>query len=85
MIKGHQTFCGSITAAKAVGISLRQLYHWVDVLHVVEPALWQHGRRKFRRFTAEELEKLKQMKNQVERGYTLSAAVKIVNGQLESS
>ena len=71
---------GSISTAREVGISLRQLYHWVDVQHVVQPQIHQHGTRQFRRFTAEDVRKLKQMRDLVTGGYTLQAAAGIVKG-----
>ena len=72
---------GSIATAKAAGISLRQLYYWVDTLHAVPPRLWKHGRRKFHRFTSHDLKKLKGMNQQVERGYTLQAALGMIKGR----
>ena len=72
---------GSIQTAKKVGISIRQLYHWVDTLEVVNPKLWQFGLRQFRRFTPEDLKTLGRVKELLERGYTLRAAVEIVKGQ----
>lgn len=66
---------GSIAVAREVGISLRQLYYWVDVLHAVNPQVRQHGRRTFRRFTEVDLRRLKDMRRLVQRGYTLQAAV----------
>ncbi len=76
---------GSIAAAKEVGVSLRQLYYWVDVLHVVEPQVWQHGTRKFRRFTAIDVRTLKDMRRLVDRGYTLQAAVQMLKGSRRAS
>lgn len=74
---------GSIATAKEVGISIRQLYHWVDDIHVVRPHLWQHGQRKFRRFDSQDVARLRAMKKKVDEGYTLTAAVKMVNGSGE--
>ena len=76
--KDFKDLYGSIWAAKEAGISLRQLYHWVDDLRVVRPHLWQHGVRKFRRFSFEDLEKLKEMRKRVEQGYTPRAAAEAV-------
>ena len=71
---------GSIAAAKEIGISLRQLYYWVDILRIVQPRTQQCGIRKFRRFTATELEVLKGVKESVAQGYTLQAAVRKIKG-----
>lgn len=67
---------GSIATAKAVGISLRQLYYWVQVLHIVHPQLQSHGRRRFRSFSAQDLRTLKAVKRLLGSGYTLQAAVR---------
>ena len=67
---------GSITVAKRAGISLRQLYHWVDTLQVVKPEVRQYGVRKFRRFTLLDIEILRQVRLLLESGYTLQAAIR---------
>lgn len=72
---------GSIQAAKKAGISLRQLYHWVDILHVVTPKVHRHGLREFRRFTANDLEILMRVRTFLERGYTLRASTEMVKGE----
>ena len=69
---------GSIEAARETKLSLRQLYYWVDVLHVVQPRMRQSGLRAFRRFTTDDLRVLSQMRTFVERGYTVQAAVRMV-------
>ena len=71
---------GTIEAAKKVGISIRQLYHWVDQLHVVTPQIKRYGIRSFRRFTIQDLGKLSEIKHLLEKGYTLRAAAEIVKG-----
>lgn len=69
---------GSIAAAREVGISLRQLYYWVDILHVVQPQVHQHGTRSFRRFTVGDVERLRRMQRLLKQGYTLRASLKRV-------
>jgi DNA-binding transcriptional MerR regulator len=81
MTRGDAELYGSIAVAKAVGVSLRQLYYWVDVLRVVHPQVRQHGTRTFRRFTSADLTRLQSLKCLVERGYTLKAAARMVNGR----
>ena len=71
---------GSSAAAREIGISLRQLYYWVDVLGIIRPRTQQCGIRRFRRFTAAELEVLRGVKESVAQGYTLQAAVRRANG-----
>lgn len=71
---------GTVKAAKEVGISIRQLYHWVDTLEVVNPRISQHGIRRFRKFTVRDLEVLSEVKRLLDRGYTLRAAAEIAKG-----
>lgn len=78
---GSKPLYGSVAAAMEVGISLRQLYYWVEVLHAVHPENHQHGMRVFRRFTTHDMTRLKAIKRFVERGYTLRAAIRFVNGR----
>ena len=74
---------GSIEAARIAGISLRQLYHWVDSLHVVNPKVRRYGLRQFRRFTAKDLEIFIEVRTLLERGYTLRAAAKMAKNHQE--
>ncbi|OGW85144.1 MAG: hypothetical protein A3C35_03230 [Omnitrophica bacterium RIFCSPHIGHO2_02_FULL_46_11] len=76
---------GSIEAAKEIGISLRQLYHWVDSLRVVTPKRYPYGMRKFRRFTEKDILTLRKMKEIVDWGYTLTAAVNMLKEQQSTS
>lgn len=72
---------GSVATAMEVGISLRQLYYWVEVLHAVRPENQQHGGRIFRRFTTHDITHLRTIKRFLERGYTLRAAVRLANSR----
>lgn len=75
MMSNDRQLYGSVAVAKALSISLRQLYYWVHVLHVVQPLMRQHGRRRFRRFTGADVKTLTEVRRLVKRGYTLTAAV----------
>ena len=77
--RGDKPLYGSVATAMEVGISLRQLYYWVEVLHAVRPQNHQHGVRMFSRFTAQDVTHLRAIKRFVDRGYTLRAAVRLVN------
>lgn len=77
--KGGKPLYGSVATAMEVGISLRQLYYWVEVLHAVRPQNHPHGARMFSRFTARDITSLRAIKRLVDRGYTLRAAVRLVN------
>jgi len=76
MTSDELTLVGSIAAARAAGISLRQLYYWVDILHVVQPQVRQHGLRRFRHFTAADVQRLQMLRRLLEEGYTLQAAAR---------
>lgn len=67
---------GSIAVARELGISLRQLYYWIDVLQAVRPAVRPHGRRRFRRFAPKDVAVLRAVKRGLDRGFTLQAAVR---------
>ena len=70
-----QTY-GSVAAANIVGISLRQLYYWIQVLGVVRPRLHQFGTRRFARLTAADVRTLQAVKQFIDDGFTLRAAVR---------
>ena len=76
MAAKRQPLYGSVATALEVGISLRQLYYWVEVLKAVEPQNHQHGVRVFRRFTADDVARLRGIKRLLEEGFTLRAAVR---------
>lgn len=81
MAASSKPLYGSVAAAMEVGISLRQLYYWVEVLHAVQPENHQHGTRIFRRFTGQDLARLRAIKRFVERGYTIRAAIRLVSSR----
>ena len=72
---------GSIAAAQEAGLSLRQLYYWVEVLRVVTPRMQPHGKRTFRAFTRRDVQRLKAVKRLLARGYTLQAAARKVRAR----
>lgn len=81
MESDDRTEYGSIAVAKAVGISLRQLYYWVEALDAVQPQIRQYGTRSFRRFSSRDLQQLKMVQHLIGQGYTHRAAVHMVKGQ----
>lgn len=83
MDRGVREQYGSIEAAKLLGISLRQLYHWVDDLHVIEPNVERHGIRTFRRYSPGHLQKLSRMRDLVHWGYNLQTAAGFVRRDLK--
>ena len=78
MVRYDKAYWGAIAVAREVGISLRQLYYWVHVLHAVKPRAQRHGKRLFQYFTAVDLRTLKNIKRLTEQGFTLRAAVRKV-------
>ncbi len=79
MATKNRPFYGSVGAALDVGISLRQLYYWVEVLHAVRPQNHRHGKRIFRRFTPDDVTQLRAIKMFVEEGYTLRTAIRLAS------
>jgi DNA-binding transcriptional MerR regulator len=70
----------SAAVAKELDVSLRQLYHWVNVFGIVEPKRFPHGQREYWRFSAQHVKTLRQMRDLVEFGYTVKAAAIAAKG-----
>ena len=58
---------------RRLGISLRQLYYW-ELKGIVRPRHIQLGSRKFKRYSQQDFLRLKEMKESLDKGYTLEAA-----------
>jgi len=58
-------------------ISLRQLYYW-ELKGVVTPRMITMGSREFKRYSNRDFERLRQIKNFLDEGYTLTSAVQRV-------
>jgi DNA-binding transcriptional MerR regulator len=71
---------GSAATAKQLGISLRQLYYWINVFKIVEPVRIQHGKKEYWRFTTQDVNTLRQMRDLIEFGYMVKAAAVAVKG-----
>jgi DNA-binding transcriptional MerR regulator len=78
---GKGLLCSS-DIIKRLGISLRQLYYW-ELKGIVRPRYVQMGSRKFKRYTSQDFFRLKQMKESLDKGYTLEAASRRVEGMAE--
>ena len=76
MVRYDKARFGAIVVARDIGISLRQLYYWVHVLHAVRPKSQRHGKRTFQYFTTEDVRVLRTVKRLMDQGYTLRAAVR---------
>lgn len=76
-----QRLYGSAAAVKQVGISLRQLYYWIGVMRFVRPQVQQHGRRRYIRLTDADIQRLQEVKELLDDGFTLRAAMKRIREQ----
>ena len=68
---------GSTEVASRVGITLRQLYYW-ERLGIVRPERENFGDRKFRRYSARDVQSLRRVKQLVDEGYVLNRAAEKV-------
>ena len=64
--------------SRECGISTRQLYYW-ELIGLIRPHYETFGMRRFRRYTFENLQLLKQAKSLLDAGFTLQA----VRGRLK--
>ena len=64
----HSTF----TVTKECGISTRQLYYW-ELIGIIRPHYETFGTRRFRRYTPDDIDLLKQVKSLLDEGFTLQS------------
>jgi MerR family transcriptional regulator, global nitrogen regulator len=69
-----QNWITSSEITKRLDISVRQLYYW-ELKGAVQPHLVTLGSREFKRYSKEDVEVLKCVKNCLDEGYTLSKAM----------
>ena len=69
-----QNWITSSQITKQLDISVRQLYYW-ELKGVVQPHLITLGSREFKRYSKEDVEILKCVKDCLDEGYTLSKAM----------
>ena len=62
---------------RKLNISLRQLYYW-ELKGIVKPRMITMGSREFKRYSANDVDILRQIKDFLDQGYTLSSAVQRV-------
>ena len=72
----------SSDVTQKLNISLRQLYYW-ELKGIVTPRMISMGSREFKRYSNRDFETLRQIKDFLDQGYTLTSAVRRVqaNGQ----
>ena len=76
MIKNTMWFSSSDVTRK-LNISLRQLYYW-ELKGIVQPRMISLGSREFKRYSNRDFETLRQIKDFLDQGYTLTSAVQRV-------
>ena len=69
---------GPKTVCRSVGISQRQLGYWT-LIGVIKPTKQTHGSKIFNRYTDEDVETLKKVKNLTEEGFFVSKAAEKVH------
>jgi len=65
---------GSKDVLAETGISLRQLYYW-ELKGIIDPIVVRRKSREFKRYTQEHINRLKTVKELVDQGWTLTAAI----------
>lgn len=66
---------------RKLNISLRQLYYW-ELKGIVKPRMVSMGSREFKRYSAKDFEVLRQVKDLLDEGYTLTGAAQRVQSNL---
>lgn len=69
----------SSEVTRKLNISLRQLYYW-ELKGIVSPRMISMGSREFKRYSNKDFEVLRQIKDFLDQGYTLTSAVQRVKG-----
>ena len=67
------------SAAKIAGVSHRQLYYW-ERIGIIKPAYEEFGSYSYRRYSQEQIDLLTKIKELLDGGYTLQAAIKKAKG-----
>ena len=67
----------SSDVTRKLNISLRQLYYW-ELKGIVKPRMISMGSREFKRYSNRDFETLRQIKDFLDQGYTLTSAVQRV-------
>ncbi len=67
----------SSDVTRKLNISLRQLYYW-ELKGIVQPRMISMGSREFKRYSNRDFETLRQIKDFLDQGYTLTSAVQRV-------
>ena len=67
----------SSDVTRKLNISLRQLYYW-ELKGIVKPRMISMGSREFKRYSNRDFETLRQIKDFLDQGFTLTSAVQRV-------
>ncbi len=71
------SWLSSTEVTRKLDISLRQLYYW-ELKGIVKPRMIAMGSREFKRYSNKDFETLRQIKDFLDQGYTLTSAVQRV-------
>lgn len=72
---GNVNWYTSSQVTKELAISLRQLYYW-ELKGIIKPKIVTVGSREFKRYSEHDVQKLRRIKQYLDEGYTLAAAVR---------
>lgn len=70
----NTNWLSSSEVIRRLDISLRQLYYW-ELKGVVKPKVVTQGSREFKRYSENDLEILRRVKEYIDQGYTLNSAL----------
>lgn len=70
----NANWLSSSDVIRRLDISLRQLYYW-ELKGVVKPKVVTQGSREFKRYSENDLEVLRRVKDYIDQGYTLNSAL----------
>ena len=76
-IMANTNWYTSSQVTRELAISLRQLYYW-ELKGIVKPKVVTMGAREFKRYSEQDLQRLRRIKQLLDEGYTLAAAVRKV-------
>jgi DNA-binding transcriptional MerR regulator len=70
----NANWLSSSEVIRKLDISLRQLYYW-ELKGVIHPKVITQGSREFKRYSENDLETLRRVKEFIDQGYTLNSAL----------
>jgi DNA-binding transcriptional MerR regulator len=75
MANFNDGLCGSFLIARSAGLSLERLRYW-ESLGIIQPSHIQCGRRRFKRYSRQDIERVRAIKKLVDEDkYSLGGAI----------